>query len=368
MKRTVYIFFALCLSLTSTGKKETALKPEKQDHKISEIQQSLIKEKTKTFPENTQLSVAIIHGDKTAFYGFICNNDTLTRIENHKSIFETGSITKIFTSVLLAELIYDSTITGHMSIQEFFDFDLKSGKEINLLQLASHTSGLPRLPSNFVFSSANVLNPYQNYDVDKLYDYLKNHVTLNHQPGTRYEYSNLGTGLLGYLLSLHTQKSYEELLQQKVFRKYNMSNSSTIRSQTVRTIVPGLDPYGNVTPYWDFDVLAGAGAVLSCTEDLAKFVSANFDGSNPVLTLTHKPVFKVNDRMKTGLGWHIIKTDKKSDVLWHNGGTGGFTSSMAVDTDRPAGVIILSNVSAFHNDSKLIDELCFELLNTVQEY
>lgn len=64
--------------------------------------------------------------------------------------------------------------------------------------------------------------------------------------------------------------------------------------------------------------------------------------------MTRKPTFDINKGMKIGWGKHILKTEKGFNWIWHNGGTGGYTSSMVLDTEKKNGVIILSNVSAFN--------------------
>lgn len=334
---------------------------------FSDSQLQHLYEKLKPFPEHTQLSIAAVNNNKIYHYGVIVGKDTITQIENSESIFEIGSITKVFTAVLLADFITESKIGPTDKLQDYFDFDLKEAGKITLTQLASHTSGLPRLPSNFDFSSANSHDPYKNYTATMLNSYLKNHLTLDHQPGTQYAYSNLGTGLLGYILTLNTQTPFEDLLRHRIFDKYGMHRSSTNTPTNNASVVKGLNPEGGITSSWNFDVLAGAGAVRSCTADLAQFMVANFDSANTVLSRTHKPLFKVNDQLEIGSGWHIIRLNDKRKVLGHSGGTGGFTSSMAVDISRSEGVVILSNVSTFHSNANLINELCFELLETIHQ-
>jgi len=131
-------------------------------------------------------------------------------------------------------------------------------------------------------------------------------------------------------------------------------------------LVKGFDGKGDETANWDLNVLVGAGGILSSAEDLARFANAQFDTNNTELNLTRQPTFTVSDQMQMGLGWHIIKANNgKNEIFWHNGGTGGYTSSMALDTEKKHGIIILSNVSAFHQETGKIDDLCFGLMNTL---
>lgn len=220
------------------------------------------------------------------------------------------------------------------------------------------------MPSNLNLSSVDQDNPYKDYDKEKLIDYLTNEFKLNQEPGIKYEYSNLGAGFLGFVLATISQSSYESLLQEKIFGKYKMENSTSKRENINTTLVKGLKPNGEITSNWDFDILAGCGAIFSTVEDLSKFALAQFDNKNNELALTQKPTFKVNDNMSMGLGWHILKRENGGELIWHNGGTGGYKSSMALDLKHKNGIIILSNISAFNKKKENIDQLCFELIET----
>src|SRR5699024_8708603 len=116
-----------------------------------------------------------------------------------------------------------------------------------------------------------------------------------------YSYSNLGIGLLGYTLGLSQKTSYQDLLQKNVFDKYEMKNSFTHPQSTTDKLVKGQNTDGNVTSNWEWDVLVGAGGILSTTEDLVKFVNAQFNPKNKELALTRIPTFEVNENMTIGL-------------------------------------------------------------------
>ncbi|HMQ08903.1 MAG TPA: serine hydrolase [Saprospiraceae bacterium] len=332
---------------------------------LNESQIELIYGKSKIFPENTQLALGVIRGGKVDFVGIQRVNDTIFPIDNHKNIFEIGSITKVFNATLLAHMAAEGKLDLNSPIQDVLDLELAVDNEITFKQLANHTSGLPRLPSNMNFLFSDPKNPYKNYDSIKLHEYLANKMELKSTPGETYEYSNLGAGLLGELLSELSNSTYEDLLQQYIFSEYGMYSSTTDRSKFESGFVFGLDGQGKETPFWDFQVLKGLGAMLSTVDDLSRFALAQFNDNNEVIRLTQKPTFTLNDQTKIGLGWHILTMSNGIEVIWHNGGTGGFTSSMALDLVLKNGVIILSNVSAYHKDSKNIDALCFELIKTL---
>ncbi len=333
---------------------------------ITEAQIKLIYEKTKSFPENTQLSIAIIDSGEINFIGIKRQNDSILQIENHRNTFEIGSISKVFTSTLLSNLVVNNQLKLEHNIQDYIDFKLKTTKTITFKELANHTSGLPRLPSNLNLMHTDPSNPYKNYDEEKLKIYLKEKLKLNQTPGENYEYSNLGAGFLGYLLAKISNSNYEKMLQERIFSKYGMSNSTADRTIINSELVKGLDDKGEETPNWDLNILAGAGGMLSTVDDMTKFALAQFNDENFELKLTHQSTFKINENMEMGLGWHIIKaSDGKDEMIWHNGGTGGYTSSIALNLKNNSGIIILSNVSAFNKSMGEIDNLCFELIKTM---
>ena len=321
----------------------------------------IIFSKTKDFPDQTQLSVAIVRDGQTGYYGIIKTNDTIKPVENEKKIFEIGSITKVFTSTVLASLVEEKKIQLTAKINAYYPFTFHGGINITFKDLANHTSGLPRLPENLDLSNVN--NPYENYGKKEIEEYLKNLMTLKSEPGSAYAYSNLGAGLLGYTLGLSQKMDFQKLLRKVVFDKYKMKNSFTSSQNLGDKLVRGLNPGGKVIDNWDFDVLFAAGGILSTTEDLVKFAKAQFNPANKELALTRKPTFKINDNMQVGLGWHLLKTKGGKDIVWHNGGTGGYSSSISIDADDKTAVIILSNLSTFHPEMGKIDELCFELVD-----
>lgn len=317
--------------------------------------------KSKDFPNNTQLSIAFIQNGKTSYYGIIKINDSIKPIKNQDKIFEIGSITKVFTSTVLASLVEDKKIKLTDEINSYYPFTFKDNIKVSFENLANHTSGLPRLPENLDLS--NETNPYKNYKKNEMNEYLKSLLKLENDSSKTYSYSNLGTGLLGYTLGLSQKTSFQELLQKKIFDKFKMTNSFTSSQNLNNQLIKGQNPNGEVVSNWDFDVLFGAGGILSTTEDLAKFADAQFNPQNKELALTRKPTFNINENMKIGLGWHILKSKNGKDLIWHNGGTGGYSSSMAVNINDKTAVIILSNVSAFSSGMGKIDELCFDLIN-----
>lgn len=325
---------------------------------ISEI----IFSKTKSLPNNSQLSIALIQDGKTEFYGIIRDEEVIKPIENQNKVFEIGSITKVFTSTVLASLVKEDKVQLSDKVNSFYAFNFKDEIKITFESLANHTSGLASLPDNL--DLANITNPYKTYGENEIEEYLRNLLKLENEPMKTYSYSNLGAGLLGYTLGLSQKTTFQELLVKKVFEKYDMNNSLTTSQNLENNLVKGIDENGNFVSNWDFDVLFGAGGILSSAEDLSKFALNQFNPKNKELTLTRNPTFDIDENMKIGLGWHILKSKNDNNLYWHNGGTGGYSSFLVVNVKNKSAVIILSNVS---NINSVIDELGFELIEETEK-
>src|SRR5690554_7940999 len=136
----------------------------------NEVREIIIS-KNKEFPNNTQLSIALIQNDKIEYYGIIKQNDSIKFIENQNKIFEIGSITKVLTATLLTSLVEEGQINLTDNINRYYPFPFKNNTKLTFQSLANHSSGLPRLPSNLVFLDPD--NPYRHYNKSYLDKYLK---------------------------------------------------------------------------------------------------------------------------------------------------------------------------------------------------
>ena len=335
-------------------------------------QQDTILRYTESFPEDTELSLALLHGDSVTLVGVRRVAGELQSADNTEQLFEIGSVTKVFTAGILAGLVTDNIVQLDDPIQSLLPVALREpereGVAMTLRHLANHTSGLPRLPDNLTIN--NPSDPYADYDSVALYDYLQHQQSLNATPGTQSAYSNLGVGLLGHLLTQRTETKYETLLQEYITEPLALRRTfATVPTALAEARVKGRDPVGHVTPPWNLGVLAGAGVIKSTAHDLAIWLRANLDESLPTHALWKRcqtPTFTVNEGLSMGLGWHILSMDGRT-VYWHNGGTGGYRSSVAVDTENETGVVVLSNVSAFSPHAENIDALGFRLLELLNE-
>ena len=332
---------------------------------ITKEQTEIVFNNAKVFPNHTQISIATIKNGKVRYFGINKESDTISTIDNQKSVFEIGSISKVFTTTLLANFVIDGNIKLNETINDYLKTPLNNSTEITFVNLANHTSGLPRLPANLDLTKVNPENPYKEYKEKELKEYLTKQLELSNNG--EYQYSNLGAGLLGYTLSKIENDTYENLLQNKIFSKYDMPNSTTDITSIKGTLVKGLNKEGIEVPNWDLAVLTAAGGIFSTVEDLSHFAVSQFDYTNKELKLTREKTFELNEKMDIGLGWHILKSQSKNLWYWHNGGTGGYSSSMVIDDKSKNGIIILSNVSAFNPNMGNIDKLCFELMKTLEK-
>ena len=165
-------------------------------------------------------------------YGHLKRGDS--RALNGDTVFEIGSVTKVFTSLLLSEMVQNGQMALSDRVAKYLPETVKlpdkDGKQITLVDLATHTSGLPRTPTNFAPQYWN--NPYVDYSVQQLYEFLSSY-ELTRDPGSQYEYSNLGAGLLGFVVARRAGMSYEELVRKRI------CDSLEMKSTTV-TLTPAL--------------------------------------------------------------------------------------------------------------------------------
>jgi CubicO group peptidase (beta-lactamase class C family) len=217
------------------------------------------------------------------------------------------------------------------------------GSPITLAHLAEHTSGLPRLPEGF--DPADSQNPYADFDEAKLYASLQR-LRLARAPG-EYEYSNFGAGLLGHVLERQASLPYERLVVDRVLGPLGMADTRIdLGPDQRRRLAP---PYGAdlaLSRNWDLAALAGAGGLRSTCRDLLVFVEANLDPPEGPLGRALERAARerkaIGGGQAVGLGWHIA-----GDHLtrWHDGGTGGYHSWLAIVPSLRLGVVVLANTA-----------------------
>lgn len=302
--------------------------------------------------------VAVVDGATSHMYAYgkLANSTA----PDASTLFQIGSVTKTFTATLLAEAIDAGDLRATTPIAGLlpgFTIPSRSGKRITLDELAAQFSGLPRVPGNF--APANPTDPYADYDAAKLKAFLADY-TLPRDPGSQYEYSNLGFGLLGYALAQHAHMSYAELVQTRILKPLGMTQSgATFAIPLNARWAPGHDGDGKPAQPWHLGALAGAGAINSTGEDMLRYLEANMGRGHGALQramhLAHQPHRPVGPGERIGMAW-MTRHDKDGDVIWHNGMTGGYASFMGFTADGTRGVVILTNIA------RSVDELGFASL------
>jgi CubicO group peptidase (beta-lactamase class C family) len=301
------------------------------------------------------------HGPRTFGYGRLSETNPATPDGN--TFFEIGSMTKAFTGTLLADAASRGEVTLDDPLQQYLPASVKlklskSGKAITLAHLASHTSGLPRMPTNL--HPANPNNPYADYTAERMYAFLRD-FTPSREPGAEYEYSNLGMGLLGHALARRAGKPYEQLLRDRVLAPLKMTDTRIVLDAAARSrLASGYSVDGEPLPNWDWDALVACGGIRSTASDLLKFLAANMDPASPIgkaAMLARKPRAKAMPGNEVGLGWHLARN---GSLVWHNGQTGGYHSYAGFVPAKKVAVVVLSNTGTGLVDElgvKLIDEL-----------
>ena len=317
----------------------------------SEIRQMLV-DRIDVQRQSVGIVVGIVapEGRRVIAYGRLEKDDP--RPLDGDTIFEIGSATKAFTSLLLADMVQHeevglSDLVATYLPDSFFPLKMpeQNGRSITLLDLATHTSGLPRLPANM--PRKNPSNPYADYSVESLYQFLSTY-QLTRDIGSQYEYSNLGGGLLGHVLARQAGVDYEALVCARICDPLGMTSTRITLAPGMRErFAVGHNKSMEAVPYWDLPTLAGAGALRSTANDLLTFLASNLGYGKSALAPAMTAMLKV--RRPTGvpgleiaLGWHIFTTNGK-EIVWHNGGTGGFRSFVGFDPKAGMGVAVLSN-------------------------
>jgi CubicO group peptidase (beta-lactamase class C family) len=282
---------------------------------------------------------------------------------DENTVFEIGSVTKLFTSLVLADMIERGEVKPGDPVGKYLPDTVKmprfETREITLLDISMQLSGLPRMPSNF--APADPANPYADYDEQKLFEFLSGYL-LERPPGEKYEYSNLAVGLLGHALARRAGKPYEELVRERVLAPLGMTSTSIqLSPDQRRRFAPGynrgLDPVKN----WDMGVLAGAGALHSTTADMLKFLAAAMGAVKTPLAPAFQRMLTVRkgtggQGVEIAMGWHIFKR-YGSEIVWHNGGTAGYHSFAGYDPEKKTAVVVLANTDL------TIDDIGLHFLN-----
>lgn len=289
------------------------------------------------------------------------------------TLFEIGSVTKVFTALALARL----AVAGAADIDEPLVALLpanarvpsRRGEGITLRHLATHTSGLPRLPTGMLLPALlhpSAPDPYAACTAERLLRALAR-TRLGAVPGRRFRYSNFGAGLLGLALAHRTGVTYEQLVSREICTPLGLADTSVaVAPRRAARLAQGHTGRRTPTAAWHLADLAGAGGLRSTAADLVTFVRAHLDDVGEMaaaIQLARQVKHQVNSFTWIHLGWlgHRLHARHGAQLqIWHNGGTGGFASFVGFDPETKVGVIVLSNTQ------RSVDRPAFDLLRSLQ--
>lgn len=297
-------------------------------------------------PANCGLSIAVLKDGKTRFFNYGEIRRQSNQLPNAKSIYEIGSVSKVFTGLLLAKAIDDKKVKPDDDIRRYLPETCKNltanGQAITLQHLVTHTSGLPRIPEDLVNDKTDTLNPYAHYTKEKIITYLST-LKPDSKPGLKMDYSNLGMALVGLILSDVYKASYEELVLKFIARPFGMTSTRmNLTGEEFSRFAEGYNSDGAVTPHWDLANFAAAGGLRSCAEDMIQFMEANLKAESAFTRSAQQILFE-SGRDKMGMGWVIQNTKSGYTLIWHNGGTYGFSSFAGMIKEKNCAVVVLAN-------------------------
>jgi CubicO group peptidase (beta-lactamase class C family) len=265
------------------------------------------------------------------------------------TIAEIGSIGKVFTAFLLADMVERGEVALDDPVRKFLPRSVTvpsfNGKDITLADLATHTSGLPR--DSVPVDLESDRSPYEGYTAEQLYAFLGRY-RLERAPGAMWEYSNVGAGLMGHALALRAGVAYEDLVRRRLFDPLGMTSTRiTFDAEQQARRATGHSGKLMPLPPWSGGVIAPTGEWNSTAADMLKFAADALDERSPRravyarMTSVKRPGSE-SGRNQQALGWELFRFSG-SDMMAHNGGTFGFEARFLVDTTRRRAVIAWAN-------------------------
>ena len=300
---------------------------------------------------------------------------------NGESVFEIGSMTKVFTGILLADMVRRGEVELADALADLLPSHVRvparNGRPITLLDLTTHFSGLPAMPTNL--EPTNARNPFADYTTRHMYEFISSY-ELAREPGDAFEYSNIGIALLGHALALRSKApTYEALVTERILRPLGMTHTAVVFTSWMKNhLVRGHNRAGDPVVNWDMIETAGMGGLRSTMNDMLTFAAANLAAADPSpddtgLTaairashrglrqtgegFTHPGIPTAFKQGRVGFNWFISRPGERR-VTWTVGLTGGYSTFLGLDLEARRAVVVLTN-TGLNN----IDYLAFHLLD-----
>jgi len=301
-----------------------------------------------------------VDGDVTDVAGFGVSGPSGTSPDGSMS-FQIGSVTKVFTALLLADAVTRGEVALEQPLTTAFPAAAAHprGGPMRLVDLTTHTSGLPRLPPGLVRQARRQRDdPYASFTLVQLEQALTQ--PPRRPPGGRPRYSNYGAGVLGEALARLTDHPYDQLLHDRIVGPLGLTATTLEAVGHAGNVAVGHTRRGRVTGDWHLPALAGAGALRSSVADLLTLLRAHLDPDAtslaPAIRLAMEPRARISRPLAVGLAWHIVDRRGGARWWWHNGGTGGFRSFVGLDPAAGRAVAVLAN------DTRSVDRIGHLLL------
>jgi len=350
---------SLTLALVAQGAAAQSAREVPSDSEIRKI----LAERVDKYRQSVGIVVGVIEpqGRRVVAYGNLAAGDT--RPLNGDTVFEIGSITKVFTSLLLADMVERGEVELTDPVAKYLPATVnvpqRRAEQITLEDLATHTSGLPRMPVNV--DSRDPANPFADYSVNRLYEFLSGY-QLPRDIGEAFEYSNIGGALLGHALAQRAGRNYETLVETRIVVPLEMKSTSVTLTPEMKARLAVGHAYGlEPTPNWDLGALSAAGALKSTANDLLTFLAANLRYTQTPLSQALASMLKVRrdrDRGTIALEW-FLDLRGGVEIISHSGSTGGYQSFIGYDPKARVGVVVLSNSGTGAG----VDDIGIHLLN-----
>ena len=344
------------------------------------------------------LVVGVHRRGRHRVYGF-APRDARDRIPDGTTIYEIGSITKVFTTSLLATLVAARRIRLDDPVRRLLPELSRFPLEITPRRLATHTSGLPRLPADrrlTITAVKNPKNPYAGYTTDDLFRWLAEYTT-SPSSDRGVVYSNLGAALLGHVCARAAGSSYEEAVERSLLQPLGLRDTSaTVAGDKLARLAAPYNWRGEPASSWDLPAFLGAGALRSTADDMLRFLGANIDPERwlPPLALCHdvqiaapslvasgivaelaraygfelaaSAVAPYNEQLQPGrfcvaLGWLRTIEEDGRHIHWHNGATGGYRAFAGFSKRERTAVVVLANRGGTLGDTA-VDDIGFGVL------
>ena len=295
--------------------------------------------------------VGIVSHDQSSFFCYGHPFPQTDAAATPDTIFEIASASKVFTTTLLAQMVENGLVELDEPVGNLLPEVKHLSTKITLLSLATHTSGLPAMPSNLLWHTVrNPKNPYAAYSDKDLFQFLNSYKTQSTPIPAPYSYSNVGYAVLSHALANRLGQTFEMAIETKVCQPLGLKDTAfRLKSEQRQRLAPGFSSPGRSTSNWELGALEGAGGLLSSARDVVHFIQAHLGVvgglTERVRTLSHTPKARITPKSQIALGWTVDEIDSgTAQICWKDGAAAGYRSFLGFNQEKEFGVVVLTNL------------------------